>query len=370
MSELGRRVCVVGGGPAGLAAALALAGVGSKITVVDCAIPPIDKSCGEGLLPDSIAALRQLGIELPPDLGFPLEGIRFSDGRSSCCAKFPNGKGRGVRRTALHELLVSHAEKQQVSLVWGAKHVRLHGRGILLNDRLVPADLIVGADGQNSRVRAQARLSHAVKERRRYGFRRHYRIAPWSSCVELHWGPNCQIYVTPVAAEELCVALISRDSGLRLDGALRSFPELRNRLAAATPVSSEMGAVTVSRKLRRVHTQRVALVGDASGSVDAITGQGMCLGFEQAIALGAVLRQGRLDEYEAEHRDLMKRPQRMASVLLMLARYSGFERRALAGLARRRELFESLVAIHVGASPLKDLCSRGLLDFGIGFLGA
>src|ERR1700685_3592212 len=234
---VGARVCVVGGGPAGLAAAIALAREGCKVRVVDCAVPPVDKSCGEGLMPDSIAALRQLGVELPPSLGFRFEGIRFTDGHSSLCANFPSGEARGVRRTALHDLLVRCAEREQVSFIWGAKHVVLDGRGILLNGRLVPADFVIGADGQNSRIREQAGLAGIVRERRRYGFRRHYRVAPWSSLVELHLGQKCQIYVTPISPEEVCVALISRDRGLRLEQALGSFPELRKRLDAGMPVS-------------------------------------------------------------------------------------------------------------------------------------
>src|ERR1700761_1458640 len=152
MSKSHARVCVVGAGPAGLASAIALARAGCRATAIDCATPPIDKSCGEGLLPDSIAALRRLGIELPPDLGFALEGIRFSNPRSSVHANFPNGKGRGIRRTALHDLLVHHAQKERVSLLWGAKHIDLVERGVVLNGMLIPADFVIGADGQNSRI--------------------------------------------------------------------------------------------------------------------------------------------------------------------------------------------------------------------------
>jgi 2-polyprenyl-6-methoxyphenol hydroxylase-like FAD-dependent oxidoreductase len=370
MSESSAHVCVIGAGPAGLAAAIALARVGCKVTTFDCAIPPIDKSCGEGLMPDSISALRQLGIELPPDLGFAFEGIRFCNGRSSVYARFPNGKGRGIRRTALHQLLVHHAEKEQVSLVWGAKHVELHDRGVLLNGKLMPADFVIGADGQNSRIGTQAALSRVVRENRAYGFRRHFRLTPWSPSVELHWGPDCQIYITPVAPQEVCVALISGDSGLRLSQALGFFPELRDRLATAIAVTGERGAMTRSRSLGRVATNRVALVGDASGSVHAITGQGMCLAFEQALALADALSRGCLHAYQLRHGQLMKRPQRMATLLETLAHHPALERRALAGLARRPELFESLVAIHVGASPLNRLCSWSLLDFSRAFLAA
>ena len=361
---------MVGGGPAGLAAAIALARQGAETTVIDRALPPIDKSCGEGLLPDSVAALRELGVELSPSAGFPLEGIRFSDGRSSVYASFGVGKGRGVRRTALHDLLASEARKNGVSLIWGAKHVALQASGVLADGRSIAADLVIGADGQNSRVRRAALLGGTVKERRRYGFRRHYRMAPWSDGVELHWGSGCQIYITPVAPHEVCVALISDSLALRLNQALSCFPEVRERLAGAEAITPEMGAVTASRALRRVMGNRVALAGDASGSVDAITGQGLCLGFQQALALAGAFRSGRIDRYQAEHKALMKRPRFMASLLLAMAGHDGFRRRVLSALARRPELFESFVAIHVGASQPRTLCSWRLFDFGLGFLGA
>ena len=71
---------VVGGGPAGLAAALAARKRGFQVVVADRARPPIDKACGEGLMPDGVAALREIGVELTAADGVPFRGIRFLDG--------------------------------------------------------------------------------------------------------------------------------------------------------------------------------------------------------------------------------------------------------------------------------------------------
>ena len=57
-------VFVIGGGPAGLAAAIAASERGFKVTVADGAEPPIDKACGEGLMPDTLSVLRELGISV------------------------------------------------------------------------------------------------------------------------------------------------------------------------------------------------------------------------------------------------------------------------------------------------------------------
>ena len=57
-------VFVIGGGPAGLAAAIASRDKGLRVTVADWSRPPIEKPCGEGLMPDSLDALRQLGVTI------------------------------------------------------------------------------------------------------------------------------------------------------------------------------------------------------------------------------------------------------------------------------------------------------------------
>src|SRR5208282_5866494 len=291
-------VLVVGGGPAGLATAIAARRRGLSVVVADGAVPPIDKSCGEGLMPDGVEVLRQLGIIIPEGEAYPFCGVRFvSDGRKAE-ATFPRGAAVGIRRTRLHSVLVDHAAACGARMLWNTTVTGLHPEGALVAGELVRARWVVGADGSSSRVRGWAKLdphemdAHELdvhrKENRRFGFRRHYRLAPWTDFMELYWGRLCQVYVTPVGREEVCVALISSNSKarLQLEDALREFPELSARLENAEHSSSERGAITVTRRLRRVYRGRTVLVGDASGGVDAITGEGICLGFREAALLG------------------------------------------------------------------------------------
>ena len=155
---------------------------------------------------------------------------------------------------------------------------------------------------------AMGQLDRFRKRDCRYAFRKHYRVAPWSDHMELHWGRYGEIYVTPVSPEQVCVALISRDPKLRLEEALRLFPELQARLSGAEAGSTERGALTATSKLKHVSRGNVALIGDASGTVDAITGEGLCLTFSQALVLADCLRTGDLSRYEREHRRLALRP--------------------------------------------------------------
>ena len=221
-------VLIAGGGPAGLAAAIAARQAGLTVMLADPARPPIDKACGEGIMPAGVAALRRLGISTPATAkaavaGAPVEllpgqfsalaGMRFVDEHGTVDAVFPHGRGCGARRTTLHQVMVERAEQAGVELLWGSRvsfHRGSGTEGILLDGRGVRCRWLVGADGQNSRLRAQAGLDRPRGMRRRFGFRCHYAVAPWSEFVEVHWGEHGQMYITPVASDQICVALLTQ----------------------------------------------------------------------------------------------------------------------------------------------------------------
>lgn len=341
-------VFVIGGGPAGLAAALAARHQGFDVTVADSLVPPIDKACGEGLMPGSVASLKLLGVAIPPGDARPFAGVRFVSGDVSVEARFPSGTAYGMRRTRLHETMMRAAVAAGIRLLWASVVNSISGAGVHLDGGLVRARWIIGADGSSSRVRTWAGLDAHLKKRVRYAFRRHYRLCPWTDFVEVHWGPGCQVYVTPVSGEEVGLALISRDPHLRIDAALTRFPLLTARLLDAKQSSTDRGAATVTRQLRRVYRDNVVLVGDASGGVDAISGEGMGLAFRQAALLADRLRSGDLARYGAGHRTLARRPTTMSALMLALE-HETVRCRVIRAFQAKPELFAAMLAMHIGA---------------------
>jgi flavin-dependent dehydrogenase len=364
-------VFVVGGGPAGLAAAIAARNRGFSVTVADVAQPPIDKACAEGIMPDGLAALRKLGVNIPLDAASSFQGIRFSDGESSVQARFALGSGLGTRRTKLHEILIDRAAAAGIDMHWGARVTGSAPDGVKINGINVRCRWLVGADGQNSRVRCWSGLdSVRTPLSTRFGFRRHYRVVPWSEFVEVYWTKHGQLYVTPVGPEEICVAFLSRNPELRLEDAFAVFPQINARLRGADLITREQGAVSTRRALRSVHRGSTVLVGEASGSVDAITGDGLSMAFQQAYALAEAFVNDDLAQYQHAHRRIERLPRLMANLMLLLDRSHWLRARSLRALEASPTLFTRMLAVHTGELPLFQIGIEETLSFGCRLLRA
>ncbi|WP_298457094.1 NAD(P)/FAD-dependent oxidoreductase [uncultured Cellulomonas sp.] len=277
-------VLVVGGGPVGLAAAIEARLAGLDVVLVEPRPGPVDKACGEGLMPGSVRALDRLGVH--PE-GHPLLGVRYLDPTRRVTHLFRGTAGRGVRRTALHGALAARAAELGVHR-HEARVTDLEQTDGAVTAAGVRARWLLGCDGLHSTVRRLAGLEAPARGPRRYGIRRHFRLAPWADVVEVHWGPRAEAYVTPVGDGLVGVALLGPP---RTDFAttLAGFPDLAARLAGAEPDGPVRGAGPLLQRTWARTRGRVRLVGDASGYVDALTGEGMRVGFAQAAAAVATL---------------------------------------------------------------------------------
>jgi menaquinone-9 beta-reductase len=361
-------VIVVGGGPAGIVAAIAARRQGLQAIVLDSRNPPIDKPCGEGILPQGAAALGALGISLPTDCTFPFRGIRFVDEEHSASADFTGATGFSVRRVKLHQLLVNHAIEAGVEFRWGSRVMQTDQEAVTTAKEKLSYRWLIGADGQNSQVRKWAGLDSRTVRSKRFGFCSHFQVKPWSDVAEVHWARGCQIFITPMAGREVGVAVLSRDPGLRLEGALLRFPALAEKLRGAALTTREMGDSTSLRILPAVTRGRVALIGDASGTVDAVTGHGLSLSFQQAIPLAEAMERDDLAHYQQAHKKISAVPITMTRLMLLMGGSDWIRRRTIRLFQKTPGLFARMLAIHGESMPLSSVGVAEIAGFGWKFL--
>jgi len=319
---------VVGGGPAGLATALHARRAGMSVIVMEPRPSPVDKACGEGLMPGGLAALKELGVD--PD-GWPLRGIAYLDGSgdgSRAEAVFRGGPGRGVRRLELHACLAERARAAGTQWVCGrAGEVGQDASGVLANG--IRARWMVAADGLHSSVRRKLGVNARPGSPRRFGVRRHFGTKAWSEFVEVWWSSSGEAYVTPVSEGVVGVAILG---GGRVG--LESFPGLARRLAGAPVLGATRGAGPLRQVVARRVRGRVLLVGDAAGYEDALTGEGISLALRQAGAAVSALVADDPGRYEAAWRRIT-REYRWLTRGLVLATVPLVARRAIVPLSAR-----------------------------------
>jgi flavin-dependent dehydrogenase len=318
MSAYDADLLVVGGGPGGLAAALHARRQGLSVIVAEPRETPVDKACGEGLMPGGLAELESLGVDPP---GVPIRGIAYLSEHRRAEARFRGKPGRGVRRTTLHAELAARAKEQDTDWI-SARISNVDQDAYGVTAAGVRARWLVAADGLHSPVRSAVGINAAAGKPRRYGVRWHFSVPAWSEFVEVHWSPLGEAYVTPIEPDLVGVAILSRQ---RPD--LAWFPQLARQLHGA-----KRGRPRGCGPLRQVVSRRVAgrvlLVGDAAGYEDALTGEGVSLAVKQARAAVAAIADENPSSYEAAWRRIT-RDYRLLTRTLVLATSAQVGRRAV-----------------------------------------
>lgn len=344
---------VVGGGPAGSATAIELARRGLRVALLEKARHPRPKACGEGLLPQGVAALERLGVEAP---GVRVTGIRYvSPGGVTAEARFPSGNGLVVRREAFDAALFDAARRTpNVEAFEEAPYDPARWK----------ARWVIGADGLHSQFHRRPEFPASPPSVRRAGLTTRMRgLAVDRDRVEVVLHEGGEVYLAPSAEDEALVACLFRQENVppgptnedRVMHTLLSLDVLEGRrrgLAFAAPV---LGAGPLGLRVGAVATDDTLLVGDASGAPDPVTGEGMSLSLLSAGAAAEAIVAGRPGDYEKARRRLGAGADWLGRWLLRASRYPAIADRVVQSLVEHPDLFTKLLEIATGARREGDL---------------
>ena len=282
------KVYIAGAGIAGLSAALGLLRKGHQVTLFEKQKGPIDRVCGEGILPFGVELLKQLGLkDQVRRAGRPFAGIAYFGNGQQVMGEFEDGSfGIGIGRGQLDALL------REACLSFSRFHLR---EGETFRPEPASGRRIFAADGIHSKLGTyfgkRTRLGNRMGVRFRLmltenglGSREGFKSQQCETRllgdrVRVHFFKECEVYLTPVGPHTLSVALLLDRNKITVPGKdltqwcigfFRSrFPEFQEAepqdVKARAPISSKI----------KGPNPPIHLLGDALCAFDPISGAGM-----------------------------------------------------------------------------------------------
>ncbi len=300
-------VAIIGAGPAGSTLAALLAKRGHAVLLIDRDTFPRDKVCGEFLSYDALPVLERMGVDLRG--ASAIDRCRIVSRRRTYEFPFPN-EARGISRMLFDDLLYRTALANGAVALEGEPAIGDH-RALTCNGVEIRSKVIAGAWGRWGRFDQQ--LSRAfIRDRthRSFGFKRHYRGRHEPGVIELYSFARGYLGVNDVedGITNIC-GLVHGDRLRQHRGKWESFVEeirreeqpldaLYGRFAPAQ--QSFLSSDPVIFRARSAVEQGVFMVGDASGVIDPLTGNGMAMAIQSALLAAPHIEKALHDRGAAE----------------------------------------------------------------------
>ena len=306
-------ICILGAGPGGATAALHLAQMGISCLLVDKAVFPRDKVCGDALSGKVVSELRRIDEELPTLFSqqqeqVPSWGIHFiSPGGQKLSVPFKYNYNRTTDKPAgyiskrLHfdNFLIEQVKQRPEITLWEgtefAKYDRVPGDGFILSEKdgepKVEAKLLIVANGAQSGF---ARHVAGVKQEPAHycaGLRAYYKGVQdldGDNFIELHFFKDFLpgyfwVFPLPGGYANVGVGMLSSavsrnkiNLKKEMQRMIETHPELKKRFAEAELVGDIKGyGLPLGSKKRSLSGDNYMLVGDAGSLIDPFTGEGV-----------------------------------------------------------------------------------------------
>ena len=378
-------VLVVGAGPAGSAAAAALALRGRDVLLVDAHHHPRPKACAEYASPRIADELASLGIASATwrSAAAAVHGMRVIRGSDAVEIGYADERGArtawGLDRMAFDALLATHAVGLGARLEEGAtfeeiveRDGRVRGAVVRTRNGRIPVECrwLIGADGARSRVASQLGVRRTVRAPRRLGLVAHYEGVPaLRDHGEMHVGAHGYVGLAPLPGGRLNVGMalpLERGGGARarFDAAIASLPAVAERLAGRERLGAIRGAAPIGCRVSEVAGPGWMLVGDAAGFIDPFTGEGIYRALRSGRAAADALATGEEAAaawYRADRREIFGTKDRLTWLVQGMLAAGPVMGYALRRLARRSDAARLLGAALGDCRPAADAVSPRFL---------
>jgi menaquinone-9 beta-reductase len=374
-------IIIIGGGPAGTSAALFLAKKGYSIALLDQAVFPRDKVCGEFISPAADGIFFDLGILESIEALNPirLSGVVLSAYESSCLQiDYPVAiDGRtmtslSLERSQLDNLMISHVRNSNVRLLEGFKVTDLlfdgeNACGVKGYDGSkkkfsIKSKVVIDAGGRNSISLRRLNLRRGSSKKRKIALAAHWDgIKEVGSYCHMHISHPGYTGIAPVGINRANVVLIVDRENLVSADIDKFFVETvlgnqlrRKILGTGAPIEKIRVTDSLSYSVKRPKCGGLILVGDATGFIDPFTGEGIYLSLRSSqLAVGVIKNAFDRNDFSSrqfEFYDRMRRKEfREKNILSKALQYLIYKpflcNRVVEALANQKQLSSLLVGV-------------------------
>ena len=311
-TDIQAEVLIAGAGPAGASTSLFLSKHKIHHIILDKAVFPRDKICGDALSGKVVHVLNKLDPSYIPELESKKEflgsyGVQFvaPNGKtldipfSQNIASLKHAPGFISRRTDFDDFLFRKLDPSYATILENTAILDLDytpsGIRVLLDNHgeklQVESKIIVGAEGDRSIV--AKKFADFQKENKHYcaGLRAYYKGVEGlhaQNFIELHFLPDflpgyLWIFPMPDGMANVGVGMLSEVVSRKhvnlkseMEKALQTIPALKHRFRNAEKTSELKGwGLPLGSKKRKISGDNFLLVGDAASLIDPFTGEGI-----------------------------------------------------------------------------------------------
>ena len=289
-------VIIVGGGLAGLTAAIHLSQENHSVLVIEKKAYPHHKVCGEYLSNEIVPYLKTLGISLGQKKAVPINTLQLSTVNGhSIKTKLPLG-GLGVSRYAFDYQLYCRGLFLGVSFLFESVNSISYQNDVFevvtSKNKTNTSSLVIGAYGKRSSLDKQLNRDFINQKSSWLGVKSHYHYDDFpENLVALHnfKGGYGGLSKTETGAVNFCYLASyesfkkEKDISTFNENIVASNPFLNTFLENATPIFEEpLTIAQISFHEKKVVANHIVMCGDSAGLIHPLCGNGMAMAIHSA----------------------------------------------------------------------------------------